>query len=246
MTTKKETVLIIDDEPEMVDLIKMVLDYEGYETFRGVGGAKGLRRASKVRPDLVLLDIMMPDIDGYEVLEQIKEREIPTRVIMVTALEGLEHVVRLVKAGACDYITKPFDPEELVNAVKRALVLETTINLRLTESAPIIRTLLAKAEELEQGDNALREENAKLRERHRSLEKRQPWIKLSIRLLCLVASALITVLFYSLRVITSSQSLFLLPIVLLILLLLPVERVKNLYAKIRQAETRIEMSSDEE
>ncbi|HEC35322.1 MAG TPA: response regulator [Anaerolineae bacterium] len=229
-------ILVVDDDPEILDLMELILSRENFTVLKAVGGAEGLRLATEEHPDLVLLDIMMPDIDGYEVLEKIKERQIPTRVIMVTAYFGsLLNVIRFIRAGACNYILKPFGPRELVNAVKRALALESTINLNVSDPAPIVEELVSRAIKLEK-------DNRELRERNRILERQQLRTKTAIRLLYLAVSALVAILFHGLGVVTNTQSLFLLPIILFVLLLLPIERVKNLYTKTPKTETRVEMS----
>ena len=124
MTKAKKTVVCIEDEPEMVDLIKLILGRRGFELIGAMGGREGLEVIRRVKPDLVLLDLMMPDIDGWEVYQQMKADEelkhIP--VIVVTAkAQSIDKVLGLHIAKVDDYVTKPFGPQELLQSVERVL-----------------------------------------------------------------------------------------------------------------------------
>jgi two-component system response regulator VicR len=120
----KKRVLCIEDHPEMIELIRLILGREGFEVEGAVGGREGLKAMNENPPDLILLDLMMPDVDGWEVYRQIKARdelkEIP--VIAVTAkAQGIDRVLGLHIAGMDDFITKPFGPKDLVASVERVL-----------------------------------------------------------------------------------------------------------------------------
>ena len=117
-------VVCIEDDPEMIDLVKLILARQGYEVIGAMGGREGLETVEAVRPDLVLLDLMMPDMDGWEVYQQMKSSEtmsdIP--VIVVTAkAQSIDKVLGLHIAKVNDYITKPFGPSELLASVLRVL-----------------------------------------------------------------------------------------------------------------------------
>lgn len=117
-------VVCIEDDPEMIDLVKLILARQGYEVIGAMGGREGLETVEAVRPDLVLLDLMMPDMDGWEVYQQMKSseamRDIP--VIVVTAkAQSIDKVLGLHIAKVNDYITKPFGPSELLASVLRVL-----------------------------------------------------------------------------------------------------------------------------
>lgn len=117
-------VLCIEDEPEMIDLIKLILGRKGYEVVGADGGVEGLEAVREQRPSLVLLDLMMPDMDGWEVYQQLKgderTRDIP--VIVVTAkAQSIDKVLGLHIAKVDDYIAKPFSPQELMESVERVL-----------------------------------------------------------------------------------------------------------------------------
>lgn len=127
MSEVRKKVVCIEDEPEMIDLVRLILGRKGFELIGAVGGREGLETVRQVRPDLVLLDLMMPDMDGWEVYQQMKAdedlREIP--VIVVTAkAQSIDKVLGLHIAKVDDYVTKPFGPQELLESVGRVLGVE--------------------------------------------------------------------------------------------------------------------------
>ena len=124
MAEEKKKVVCIEDEPEMIDLVKLILGRKGFDLIGAMGGREGLEAVRRVRPDLVLLDLMMPDMDGWEVYQQMKADEelsnIP--VIVVTAkAQSIDKVLGLHIAKVDDYVTKPFGPQELLQSVERVL-----------------------------------------------------------------------------------------------------------------------------
>jgi len=117
-------ILCIEDELEMIDLIRLILGRRGFDVKGATGGMEGLRMVRQEIPDLVLLDLMMPDLDGWEVYQQMKAdektRNIP--VIVVTAkAQNIDRVLGMHIAKVDDYITKPFSPQELLNSVEKVL-----------------------------------------------------------------------------------------------------------------------------
>ena len=129
-STKKRVVVCIEDEQEMIDLVKLILEQQGFEVFGAVGGVEGLEQIAQVNPDLVLLDLMMPGMDGWEVYQKMKASE-PMRhipVIIVTAkAQSIDKVLGLHIAKVDDYVTKPFGPRELVESVQKVLAKKATI-----------------------------------------------------------------------------------------------------------------------
>ena len=124
MSTTLKSILCIEDEPEMIDLIRLILGRRGFEVQGANGGAEGLKKIRANKPDLVLLDLMMPDMDGWEVYQQIKAdestKDLP--VIVVTAkAQSIDKVLGLHIAKVDDYIAKPFSPQELLNSVEKVL-----------------------------------------------------------------------------------------------------------------------------
>ena len=124
MNANLKCILCVEDEPEMIDLMRLILGRRGFEVKGAHGGVEGLKMIRKELPDLVLLDLMMPDMDGWEVYQQMKADEktknIP--VIVVTAkAQSIDKVLGLHIAKVDDYIAKPFSPQDLMNSVERVL-----------------------------------------------------------------------------------------------------------------------------
>ncbi len=116
----KPKILVIDDEQSILKLVSAYLRPEGYEVYTASDGTSGLKAARAYKPDLVVLDIMLPGMDGIELLSQLR-RESDVYVIMLTAkVEETDKIVGL-SVGADDYVTKPFSPRELVARIKAAL-----------------------------------------------------------------------------------------------------------------------------
>src|SRR5262247_2634454 len=114
-------ILIVDDEPLNLDLLDQELTELGHVTERATDGSEALSKLDTANPDLVLLDYQMPGMNGIEVLREIRKRDQNLPVIIITAYGTIERAVEAVKAGANDFITKPFDPEHLALVVKKAL-----------------------------------------------------------------------------------------------------------------------------
>ncbi|MCK6539068.1 MAG: response regulator transcription factor [Anaerolineales bacterium] len=113
-------ILVIDDEPSITKLVGAYLEPEGYEVYTAADGNAGLKAARAFKPDLIILDVMLPGMDGIELLSRLR-RESDVYVIMLTAkTEETDKIVGL-SVGADDYVTKPFSPRELVARVKAAL-----------------------------------------------------------------------------------------------------------------------------
>jgi DNA-binding response OmpR family regulator len=124
MKSSPTRVVCIEDEPEMIDLVKLILSRKGFDVMGARGGQEGLQLIERVRPELVLLDLMMPDIDGWEVYQRMKANpamnQIP--VIVVTAkAQSIDKMLGLHIAKVDDYLTKPFGPAELLSSVEKVL-----------------------------------------------------------------------------------------------------------------------------
>ena len=121
--SKKKRILIVDDEQDIVSLIKLSLDLANFDTLEALSGIEALTLLKKEKPDLILLDIMMPEMDGYEVCRRIKKdkalKKIP--VVMLTAKGQKDDAEQGLDSGAEDYIIKPFDPYELGERVREML-----------------------------------------------------------------------------------------------------------------------------
>jgi len=124
MSKEEKRIICVEDEPEMIDLVKLILERKGYIVTGISGGRNGVKMIKREKPDLVLLDLMMPDLDGWDVYQQLKAdsstNEIP--VIVVTAkAQNIDKVLGLHIAKVNDYISKPFSPQELIQSVENVL-----------------------------------------------------------------------------------------------------------------------------
>lgn len=117
---KNRLILVVDDEERMARFIRLNLEHDGFQVVEAYRGLKAIQALRDAMPDLVLLDVMLPDIDGFEVLRMIREiSSVP--VIMLTAKGEEDDRVRGLELGADDYVTKPFSPRELVSRVRAVL-----------------------------------------------------------------------------------------------------------------------------
>jgi two-component system KDP operon response regulator KdpE len=113
-------ILVVDDEARMVRFIQLNLEHDGFQVISAYNGREALEQVRSQLPNLILLDVMMPDLDGFEVLQSIREQS-AVPVIMLTAKGEEDDRVRGLELGADDYITKPFSPRELVSRVRAVL-----------------------------------------------------------------------------------------------------------------------------
>ena len=115
---RKQTVLIVEDEKNIVDILRFNLQREGYETLEAFDGVAGLDLILEKQPDLILLDLMLPGMNGFEVCKTIRDRGLNTPVLIITAREAEQDKILGLGLGADDYITKPFSIRELMARVK--------------------------------------------------------------------------------------------------------------------------------
>lgn len=126
MSDKKDLVLVVDDNPQNLQVLGPMLEKKGYDVAFATSGEQALEFASGEKPDLVLLDIMMPGMDGYQVCERLKKEKTTASipVIFLTAKSDTDDIVRGFEAGGVDYVTKPFNSAELLARVKTHLELK--------------------------------------------------------------------------------------------------------------------------
>lgn len=125
MNKTPQRIMVIDDERDMVDLICLILETAGYDVKTANSGVEALALLPEINPDLILLDVLMPDMDGWQVIKQIKEQEAfrSVPVIMVTAkTQSTDKIMGLKILDAKAYVTKPFGRQELLNSVEKYLV----------------------------------------------------------------------------------------------------------------------------
>ncbi|MBN9388512.1 MAG: response regulator [Chloroflexi bacterium] len=138
-------VLVIDDEPGIIEIVEANLEGDGFEVISASNGKEGLEKIKSEQPELVVLDVMMPEMDGWEVLRSLEKDEntagLP--VIMLTAKAADEDYIYGLEEGAVEYITKPFLPQELVNRIKITLMV---LNPRMRDERR--RNLITKRKRL--------------------------------------------------------------------------------------------------
>ena len=126
-----QSIIYIEDDPEMIDLVTLILNRRGFIVKGAHGGKQGLEMVMQEKPDLVLLDLMMPDLDGWDLYQQFKSNEttkdIP--IIIITAKsQPIDRVLGLYIAKVDDYISKPFHPQELLDSIEKVLSLKNGAN----------------------------------------------------------------------------------------------------------------------
>ena len=117
----KQRVLVVDDEPNLVEVITMAMRFQGFEVAGAANGREALATVSSFRPHLMILDVMLPDMDGFEVAARLGAQRTGVPIIFLTARDATEDKVRGLSGGGDDYMTKPFSLEELVARVRTVL-----------------------------------------------------------------------------------------------------------------------------
>jgi two-component system, OmpR family, response regulator MprA len=117
----KAHILVVDDDPRITDLLRRILAYEGYSVAIAASGSEALNRSLERPPDLVVLDIMLPGMDGLEVAQRLRTAGDNVPILMLTARDAVADRVKGLETGADDYLVKPFAPDELVARVKALL-----------------------------------------------------------------------------------------------------------------------------
>ena len=137
----KKTVLIVEDEVNIVDIVRFNLQREGYATLEAYDGEAGLALAREKKPDLILLDVMMPKMMGFDVCRALRAEGDNVPVIILTAREEEEDKILGLEIGADDYITKPFDPVEVLARVRSQLRRYTQLGAKKEEEKPNVYTV---------------------------------------------------------------------------------------------------------
>ena len=137
-----EKILIVDDDATMVNLLSTILEIDGFETQKALSGKEAFEILTEGLPDLVLLDIMMPEMDGFEVLARLRSDPVTKKlpIIVLTARTDDKDVFEGWRTGADEYVTKPFDPRKLVKTIR--IVLSRSLEERLEERARHVESLL--------------------------------------------------------------------------------------------------------
>jgi len=139
--TPEARLLVVDDEPNIVDLLATSLRFAGFEVATARNGSEALRLAPQFRPDLLVLDVMMPGIDGFSVVRRLRQDGMSVPVVFLTARDATEDKVTGLTLGGDDYVTKPFSLEEVVARIRAVLR-----RFRATEQSPSTRLAFADIE----------------------------------------------------------------------------------------------------
>ncbi|HEX6596070.1 MAG TPA: response regulator transcription factor [Acidimicrobiales bacterium] len=121
MEETKTRILVVDDEPNITDLVSTALRYEGFDVEVASDGRSALSAGQTFRPELMVLDVMLPDLDGFSVVRRLRSDNVPVSVVFLTARDATEDKVAGLTLGGDDYVTKPFSIEELVARVRAVL-----------------------------------------------------------------------------------------------------------------------------
>ena len=119
--SRKARLLVVEDEPNILELLSASLRLAGFEVATATGGLEALTAAQRHRPDLVVLDVMLPDLDGFDVARRLRSGDARTPVLFLTAQDATEDKVRGLTVGGDDYVTKPFSLEEVIARIQAVL-----------------------------------------------------------------------------------------------------------------------------
>jgi|GEM_PF-2223329 len=232
-----KSIVIIDDDVSFTSAISEVLKNEGFFVKVANDGSSGLDLVRTDTPDLVLLDIKIGDINGYKILEILKQREVATRVIIISVIDDVDNIIDFIKNGAADYHIKSDSNIVLINKIKKVIALDFTLDLA-NYKAPIINNLLEKSKQIEL-------ENYKLKSSLIKAKRQNTLQDFVFKLSFLFFSVLLTSFLRNQNVLSGSETGIFLPIILFILYLIPIDRIKAFTAKIGKIDTEI-MFKDEE
>jgi two-component system OmpR family response regulator len=121
MSERRSRILVVDDEPSIVDAVSTALRYEGFDVDEAVTGRAALTAVAQTEPDLIVLDWMLPDLEGIEVGRRLRALGFKTAILFLTAKDGVENKVEALRAGGDDYVTKPFSLAEVVARIRAIL-----------------------------------------------------------------------------------------------------------------------------
>ena len=244
--------MIVDDHVDAAAGLQQFFERHGYQATFFSDGMGALEQVAKNPPDVIILDVSMPTMAGDEVLHALVQRRVPTRVIVLTGIAtDVPAIVRFVRGGACDYMIKPCEPAQLLAAVRRAIEMEHTINVRASKPTETMRKLMAEATSLQAKVTALEEQlqnqgrDATLRLQAKddelsAIKNKQLAFPTLVRVLyvVIVTGAVIALSF--IRTFPST-TILVFYVVLLLVLALPLERVQRFMAKGWNAEAELSL-----
>jgi DNA-binding response OmpR family regulator len=164
-------ILVVDDHQENATTLAKVYESRGYITRVAFDGAEALEVAMEMQPDMILLDVQLPLLNGFEVLEELRRRRVRTKVIMFSGIYmDFETAIRCIKAGACDFLLKPLSVEIAIERVRKHLVLDHSFITEASKLDPLEAAVVTGAEQLQRRNAELQQRNAELQRRNATLE----------------------------------------------------------------------------
>lgn len=242
---RKKKILIIDDDVHMTAPLSQFLREHDFSVKVSSTGIEGIKSAQTWEPDVILLDIGLPDVAGSEVFDEIKKRQTKARVIMFSGSDDVESIIKFMRLGASDYITKPVLGEELIWKIDRALELGSSVDRqRLIDELKLENMqLTSEVNDLQGQLKSERTDLEKLSAEMAVKDGHSRFTVFAIRTFYIILSSLITWLFFQTKLITDTKLLFLLPLLLFLLLLFPIERIQRISAKYRSTEASVDVDS---
>ncbi len=228
MSGRRRCILMIDDhENTRTGLSSLLGRRIDADILTASGGAEGIKQIRKAKPDLILLDLEMPVVSGYDVLEQLRREEIRTRVIVLSGNSEIETVVRCVRAGACDYLAKPAEIDVIHQHIERALVLESAANLLVADAPGSIQLVLNR---IDQDLMGAKIEAAKIELAAQATQDQwERKFAFRARIVYVVLAAVTVWAMRGLDVIDRGGGSLVFLFFLVVFLLLPIERVRELF-----------------
>ena len=239
-------ILIVEDEKELSLDYERVLQHEKFDTKSAYDGEQAVVIALEWKPDLILIDINLPIINGFEVLKILKKERLPTRIIMISGVHiDVPTIVKSIKYGACDFLKKPINKEELVKRVKRQIILENALNIIVSDVQPSVDKMLTSAEALKRENEDLKKNIDISDKKLRNLSIKLNYINYLVRIISVTLSSIIVWAMFKLGLISGSINIIILTIALVFLFLFPLEKVSRLHAKYRNSETTLDIEKIE-
>jgi FixJ family two-component response regulator len=237
MASRKEKLLAVEDDVNVGHLLAVGLSRRGFTVRVVRDGKSATEMAEQWHPDVLLLDLDIPVLDGFEVLAQLTARRIETRVIIMSGVHAdISTIVRCIKNGACDFVPKPIEIASLERLLRRHLVIDASN--RFAQPAELLARLGAKEREL---NAAL----AQARRRIRLLRQRSLIIEICAKLIYVAIACAATLISVKYGGLHSNLGVGLLPIAILLLLLIPQERLRSLTAKWGSGEASMHIDPSE-
>jgi DNA-binding response OmpR family regulator len=241
MAAKQTSVLIIDDDEYCRAPMAVMLSRSGYHVMQAKDGPEGVELATAQHPDVVLLDLLMPGMNGFQVLRELKARAIPTRVIVMTGRDFVTDIVMAVHEGARDYMVKPAVFTDLDIAIRKVMISEPTLDLETRE--PGVAKLFDRMKAIENREVEIAKWTERLRAKEKELGKQEYLQQRAIligRAWGLAVAVGVTLILKWSHVITGEAGAILAPL-LFLMLLLPLDKVSKLRLRLPKTEASLDL-----